>query len=199
MYLFVSLLPLLHSTPQGLLNTVIFFYSITHSALNWEKALENINIVKYWLNIYFLLFNKMRVILKPLFLDRHTGYWTWKAYGMALSSPERKHQFSKDVQFSDRARSSIQLWQVTVPLTSLTEWACFIQLENWDTVSINKENWEFLPMIMKYVWKKLGLSCLGKWEVIIAMPNCFQGHKMEERLILFCVISGGRTSTAVFN
>lgn len=75
----------------------------------------------------------------------------------------------------------------------------FIHLENLDTINVNKENWELLFVIMKHIWKELELLRLEKWGVIIAVFDCFQSHRMEERLILFCVISGSRTSTAVLN
>lgn len=39
----------------------------------------------------------------------------------------------------------------------------FMQLENLDTINVNKENWELLFVIMKYIWKELELLRLEKW------------------------------------
>ena len=85
----------------------------------------------------------------------------------------------------------------SVLLISWVQWIYFIHLGNLHTINIEKlgivigEHEVHLKGISYFVWKSE--------EAIIAVFSCFQSHKMEERLILFSVISGSRASTAVLN
>ena len=91
--------------------------------------------------MFLFFFNKVKVTSKALFLGGLIGFWNRKAYGLASLQPERSQHSDEDtVSWQSPVQHSVLI--VDVLLISLTEWICFIHLENVDTINVNKENWK---------------------------------------------------------